>query len=47
MTYLFVAYAICWALTFAFLFSMAIRLGKLQRELEALQQALGEQKERS
>jgi len=46
MTYLFAAYGICWALTFVFLFSMASRQKRLERELQALRQALGE-KERA
>jgi len=40
MTYLFAAYGICWALTFVFLFSMATRQKRLERELGALRQAL-------
>jgi CcmD family protein len=40
MTYLFAAYAVFWALTFAFVFRIHARQAQLSRQLTALRQAL-------
>ena len=40
LVYLFAAYALFWAVTFAFVFSMARRQKGLQREIESLRRAL-------
>ena len=45
MTYVFVAYAVFWALTFAFVFSIASRQKRLQKEIEALSRALEKDKQ--
>ncbi len=36
MWYLFAAYAVFWALTFAYVFTVASRQRRLEREIEAL-----------
>ena len=43
MTYLFAAYAVFWALTFAFVFRIHARQAQLTRQLAALRQALDQQ----
>jgi len=40
LVYLFAAYAVFWAVTFAFVFRIARRQRSLQREIEALKRAL-------
>ncbi|MCD6553279.1 MAG: CcmD family protein [Anaerolineae bacterium] len=40
MGYLFAAYSVFWALTFIFVFSIASRQKKLEKEIEALKKAL-------
>jgi CcmD family protein len=40
MSYLFAAYAVFWALTFLFVFSIASRQSRLEKEIEALRRAL-------
>jgi len=40
LVYLFAAYAVFWALTFAFVLRIAQRQKGLQREIESLKQAL-------
>lgn len=40
LVYLFAAYAVFWVVTFAFVLSMSRRQKRLQREIEALRQAL-------
>ena len=40
MVYLFAAYAVFWALTFVYVFTVASRQKRLQRELEALRGTL-------
>jgi CcmD family protein len=40
MTYLFAAYAVFWALTFIFVFTIASRQKRLENEIEALRSAL-------
>jgi CcmD family protein len=40
MGYLFAAYAVFWALTFIFVFSIASRQKRLEKEIEALRRAL-------
>ena len=40
MGYLFAAYAVFWALTFIFVFTIASRQKRLQKEMEALKKAL-------
>jgi len=44
MSYLFAAYAVFWALTFLFVFSIASRQKRLEREVEALKRALAREK---
>lgn len=44
MTYLIVAYAVMWLITFIFVLSMAIRQRRLAAELEALKERLQETK---
>jgi CcmD family protein len=43
MTYLFAAYAVFWALTFAFLLRIHARQSQLARQLAALRRALERQ----
>ena len=45
MGYLFAAYAVFWALTFIFVFSIASRQKRLEKEIEALRRALEHDKE--
>jgi CcmD family protein len=40
MIYLFAAYAVFWALTFVFLFTIASRQKRLENQIEALRSAL-------
>jgi len=40
MNYLFAAYAVFWGLTFLFVLNLTSRLRRLEREIEALRQAL-------
>lgn len=40
MVYLFAAYAVFWALTFAYVFSINSRQKRLQNEIEALRRTL-------
>ena len=40
MSYLFGAYAVFWALTFAYVFSIASRQKRLENEIKALKQDL-------
>jgi len=40
MVYLFAAYAVFWAITFIFVFSIASRQKRLEKEIEALKRAL-------
>jgi CcmD family protein len=40
MVYLFAAYAVFWALTFVFLFTIASRQKRLEKEIEVLRSAL-------
>ncbi|MBM4464659.1 MAG: CcmD family protein [Chloroflexi bacterium] len=40
LVYLFAAYAVFWAVTFAFVFHIAQRQKSLQREIESLKRAL-------
>ena len=40
MSYLFAAYAVFWALTFAFVFRIHARQAQLSRQITALRQAL-------
>jgi CcmD family protein len=40
MVYLFAAYAVFWALTFVYVFTIASRQKRLQEELETLRRAL-------
>ena len=40
MGYLFAAYAVFWALTFAYVFTIASRQKRLEREIEVLTRAL-------
>jgi CcmD family protein len=40
MSYLFSAYAVFWALTFIYVFSIAARQKSLEKEIEALSRAL-------
>jgi CcmD family protein len=47
LVYLFAAYAVFWALTFAFVFNIARRQKGLQREIESLRQALESRQERT
>jgi CcmD family protein len=46
LVYLFAAYAVFWALTFAFVFNIARRQKGLQREIESLRRALETRQER-
>jgi CcmD family protein len=46
LVYLFAAYAVFWALTFVFVFSIARRQKSLQREIESLKRALETRQER-
>lgn len=39
MWYLFAAYAVFWALTFAYVFTIASRQKRLEREIEALRRS--------
>jgi CcmD family protein len=43
MSYLFAAYAVFWALTFAYVFSIASRQKRLENEIKALRQGLERQ----
>jgi len=45
MGYLFAAYAVFWALTFIFVFSIACRQKRLEKEIEALRRALEREKQ--
>jgi CcmD family protein len=45
MGYLFAAYAVFWALTFLFVFSIASRQKRLEKEIEALRRALEREKQ--
>lgn len=45
MGYLFAAYAVFWALTFSFVFSIASRQKRLEKEIEALRRALEREKQ--
>jgi CcmD family protein len=47
LAYLFAAYAVFWALTFAFVFNIARRQKGLQREIESLKRALEIRQERT
>jgi CcmD family protein len=47
LVYLFAAYAVFWALTFAFVFNIARRQKGLQREMESLRRALETRQERT
>jgi CcmD family protein len=47
LVYLFAAYAVFWALTFAFVFNIARRQKGLQREIESLKRALEARQERT
>jgi CcmD family protein len=47
LVYLFAAYAVFWALTFAFVFNIARRQRSLQREIESLKRALETRQERT
>ncbi len=47
LVYLFAAYAVFWALTFAFVFNIARRQKGLQREIESLKRALETRQERA
>ena len=47
LVYLFAAYAVFWALTFAFVFNIARRQKGLQREIESLRRALEAGQERT
>jgi len=47
LVYLFAAYAVFWALTFAFVFRIARRQKGLQREIESLKRALETRQERT
>jgi CcmD family protein len=40
VTYLFAAYGMFWAVTFAFIFRIAMKQRQLERELEGLREAL-------
>ena len=40
MVYLFAAYAVFWVLTFIYIFSIASRQKRLEKEIEALRRAL-------
>lgn len=40
MNYLFAAYAVFWALTFAYVFTIASRQKKLEREIDALSRSI-------
>ena len=40
MSYLFAAYAVFWALTFVYVFSIGSRQRRLEKEVEALKRAL-------
>jgi CcmD family protein len=40
LSYLFAAYAVFWGLTFLFVLNLTSRLRRLEREIEALKQAL-------
>jgi CcmD family protein len=44
MSYLFAAYAVFWALTFIYVFSIASRQKSLEKEIEALRRALEDDK---
>ncbi len=43
MIYLFAAYAVFWALTFLFVFSIASRQARLEKEIQALNKVIEEQ----
>jgi CcmD family protein len=43
MTYLAAAYAVFWGVTFVYVFSIASRQRRLQREIEALRTTIREQ----
>jgi CcmD family protein len=45
MSYLFAAYALFWALSFAFIFRIASRQRQLERDVEGLKRALERKKE--
>ena len=45
MGYLFAAYAVFWVLTFIFVFGIASRQRKLEKEMEALRTALERKKQ--
>jgi CcmD family protein len=45
MSYLFAAYAIFWAMSFAFLFRIASRQKQLEKDIEGLRKALERKKE--
>jgi CcmD family protein len=47
MSYLFAAYAVFWALTFAYVFRTASRQKQLERELQALRRELERQEQSS
>jgi CcmD family protein len=47
LVYLFAAYAVFWALTFAFVFNIARRQKGLQREIESIKRALEARQERT
>lgn len=40
MNYLFAAYAVFWALTFAYIFTVASRQKRLEREIDALSRSI-------
>ena len=42
MTYLAAAYAVFWGVTFLYVFSIASRQRRLQREIDALKETLGD-----
>jgi CcmD family protein len=46
LAYLFAAYAVFWAVTFAFVFRIARRQKSLQKEIESLRRALETRQER-
>ena len=47
LVYLFAAYAVFWALTFAFVLNIARRQKGLQREIESLKRVLETRQERT
>lgn len=47
LVYIFAAYAVFWAVTFAFVFSIARQQKGLQRQIEALRRALETKQERT